>query len=224
MTITRQIFSDSFSQAPQSLLFEVLSQAGLKPKSIDGSEALAESLANKLWWKAHTPLGYQLRPHTLESIVSVYAQKLELQIPEADGWRQLDTLTDLLLPPDENINIQSLSPELQKRVTESHWKTTGGAASSATAAGTRWAATHLLGWTSGAIWKWLRLVPKLGPVIIGIRTAAGWIAAISGPVAIASAIYTVNQALGPRWDDALGLLLGAGLIRRGNTQLVQPEP
>ena len=219
MPINRHSLSEHIAQAPHELICEVLTQAKIDHDPKNTTVELAELLTKKLWWKAHTPIGYQIAQHTLESILAIYAQKLDIQLEGEGGWTQLKSLTDQLVPIDTDISFENLPEDLRDRLRSSAWKTVTGAGGTATAAGSRWAAVRILGAMTGPIWQWLRFVPKLGPVLIGVRTAAGWVATLSGPIAVASAIYTVNQALGPRWDDALPLLLGIGLIQRHNSQL-----
>lgn len=220
MTIDRQSVTTVLAESSPELLREVLIQAKLPVQENAGSRELAEQLTEKLWWKVHTPLGYQFKQHTLGSILTAYSKKLDIPLPDSDGWSQLTIFTDALLPPEKAISFEELSDELQTRVKDSSWKTMGGAGGAATAASSRWAATRLVGLMTGPIWKWLRFVPKIGPVLVGVRTAAGWVATLSGPLAIASAVYTVNQALGPRWDDGLPLLLGMGLVQRANARVI----
>lgn len=224
MAITQDILTDFIAEAPQDILREVLEQSELDFDSQDSPNQLADRLTKALWWRTTTPLGYQLKSHTFESILKIYADKLDMTFTSQDAWQQLKELTDHLLPPHSEVDVNGLSESLQKRLKRSAWKTVTGLGGTATATGSRWAATRLLASMSGPMWKWIHLVPKLGPVLVGVRTTAGWVASLSGPIAIAMAIYTVNNALGPKWDEGLPLLLGIGLIQRHQGQMVCTTP
>ena len=219
MTINQKTLIKFIAQAPPDIIHEVLALSNLPFDTQEPTYTLAERLIKTLWWQTHTPLGYQFSTHTLESILFVYSSKLNLTFYSQDGWQQLKELTDHLVPPQSDIPITHLSEDLKRRLQQSAWKTATGLGGTATAIGTRWAATRLLMATAGSTWKWLKFMPKIGPVLVGVRTTAGWVANLSGPVAIALAVYTANQALGPRWDEGLPILLGIGLIQRHQGQL-----
>ena len=85
MTIDRQNATDVLAKTSSDLLREVLIQAGLPVKENADSSELAEQLTERLWWKVHTPLGYQFKQHSLESILKAYSKKLNIPLPDSDG-------------------------------------------------------------------------------------------------------------------------------------------
>jgi len=182
----------------------------------DGADAadLAKRLTNALWRRTHSPLGRMVVPDALDDIVDTVAKKLKLDIGTGEVWDRLDALTDMLLTTDRMLTYDELSPKSRKKLEKALWVDLAGVSTAGSAAASRWVARGLLKWTKGPLWDFIRLIPRIGPILGTVRGSAGAIAAISGPFGITVALLTLNHTFGPEYDRALPLLLGIGLICR----------
>ena len=214
MTITRSQLQKTLSAKDHNALRAVLDASEVRYEEGDGSERLADRLVAALWWRTHSPAGQVLIPDDLGQLLDRSARRLDLELGEGDTWSRLEALTTELLPAHRPISVDQLDPEVRKRLTRTIWLQLFGTAAAGGAAGSRIAAMRLLTWTSGPLWDLLLLLPKVGPALGTLKTGAGTVAAVSGPVGIALALASLNSLLGPRYDQALPLLLGVGLLCR----------
>ncbi len=214
MTITRTELQQTLSAKDHTALRAVLDASDVRYDEGDRGGQLADRLVAALWWRTHSPAGQVLIPDDLGQLLDRAEQRLDIELGEGDTWSRLEALTVALLPGDRPISADQLDPEVRKRLARTVWLQLFGTAAAGGAAGSGFAATRLLTWTTGPLWDLARLLPKVGPAIVTLRTGAGAVAAVSGPVGIALALASLNSLLGPRYDEALPLLLGVGLLCR----------
>lgn len=214
MSVSRAEVESTLASRDPRVLAAVLDAADVRhPAGADGPE-LARRLAGALWWRSHSPAGQVLAPDTLDDMVDRTARRLDLDLGKGDAWVRLDALTARLLPGDRAVSVDDLDPAARQKLAHCIAAELFGTGAAGTAFGARWIARLLLGWTKGPLWDLLLLLPKVGPILLAVRGGAGTVAAVSGPVGVLLALLTLNQALGPRYDKALPLLLGAGLACR----------
>jgi len=214
MTITRSELQQTLSAKDHTALRAVLDASDVRYDQGDGGGQLADRLVASLWWRTHSPAGQVLIPDDLGQLLDRAEDRLDLDLGDGDTWSRLEALTTALLPGDRPISVEQLDPEVRKRLARTVWLQLFGTAAAGGAAGSGFAATRLLTWTTGPLWDLVRLLPKVGPALVTLRTGAGTVAAVSGPIGIALALASLNSLLGPRYDQALPLLLGVGLLCR----------
>lgn len=214
MSVTRAELQQALSAKEAPALRAVLDAAEVRYAEVDTAERLAERLAKALWWRTHSPAGQVLLPDDLDDLVDRAARRLRLELPEGDTWERLEALTAELLPRGRPVSLDDLDPAVRKRLARTVWLQLLGTTAAGGAVGSRFLAMRVLGWTAGPVWDLIRFLPKIGPALVGLRTGAGTVAAVSGPVGIALAVASLNSVLGPRYDEALPLLLGVGLLCR----------
>ena len=205
-------------------LREVLHTNNIKTRASASKEECISSLVDAVWNHSHTPIGGFVAPMSLEEIIQIYAKKLDTPIDSnADIQLQLSTLRAKVMANCDNIDISDIPPEVLDRIQRSVIPSVVGASAAGGAATTRWAAYKILAWTAS---KWLniiKLIPQIGPAIITIRSTAGVLARVSGPVGIALAIWSINNHLGPKWDQCLGLLVGLSFCLDESDTILLPE-
>jgi len=191
------------------ILKEVLHTNHIKTADNASKDDCITALVNGIWSNSHTPIGGFVAPMSLEEIIQIYAKKLDTPIDsKADVQSQLGALRSKVMAGCNNIDISDIPPEVLDRLQRSVIPSVVSAGAAGGAATTRWAAYKILAWTAS---KWLniiKLIPQIGPAIITIRSTAGVLARVSGPVGVALAIWSINNHLGPKWDQCLGLLMG----------------
>ena len=191
------------------ILKEVLHTNHIRTADNISKEDCITALVNAIWSNSHTPIGGFVAPMSLEEIIQIYAKKLDSPIDsKADVQSQLGSLRSKVMAGCNNIDISDIPPEVLDRLQRSVIPSVVSAGAAGGAATTRWAAYKILAWTAS---KWLniiKLIPQIGPAIITIRSTAGVLARVSGPVGVALAIWSINNHLGPKWDQCLGLLMG----------------
>ena len=209
-----------------TILKEVLHTNNIKTRDTKTKQECITSLIDAIWSHSHTPIGGFVAPMSLEEIIQIYAKKLDTPIDsKIDIQEQLRTLRSKVMANCDNIDISDIPPEVLDRLQRSVIPSVVGVSAAGGAATTRWAAYKILAWTAS---KWLniiKLIPQIGPAIITIRTTAGVLARVSGPVGIALAIWSINNHLGPKWDQCLGMLVGLSfcLDESGPTLLSQKD-
>ena len=200
------------SQYPKPLLIEILESNQFTVPKDASAESTAKTIAEEVWKQSHTPLSEWVKPKSLEQILQIYSQKLDIDIDDtASVAQQLEELRVAIMSQNPDVQLSDIPNELKDRLEQSIIPNILGFSAAGGAVGTRWAAFKFLDWTNS---KWLDLIkfiPKIGPTIIVVRGIAGTVARFSGPIGIAIALWSVNQSLGPKWDRCLGLLLGISL-------------
>lgn len=194
----------------------------LAAKVRDGGDVdaakLADRIAKAIWWHATTPIGYAAGRASLEDITQHVARRLDVQhrvAATSDAWAQLGQLTRALvstLPDSPGIALSDVDSGMRERM-KPHWKRAvafgGGAGGSF---GARAASGALLGFLKGPVGRWLPLFPPLAPYVRSVQAGAGAVHAITGPLGVALAVLSLNQALGPSYGKLLPLLLGVGAL------------
>ena len=132
----------------------------------------------------------------------------------------LDEFTAQLLPTQSEISIDALPEDIQKQLRTSLTQTFLGLGTTSTSIVSRLLGKKVLELLTLPLLQWLRLIPKVGPILISIRGAANVVVGLSGPLGIAATLWTVNSMLGPKWDRCIILLLGIGLLRKMHRQIV----
>lgn len=203
---------------------EVLHTNNVKTNEAMSKEESIKALVDGIWSHSHTPIGGAIAPMSLEEIIQIYAHKLDAPIDsKIDIQLQLRILRSKVMANCNNIDISQIPPEVLDRLQRSVIPSVIGAGAAGGAATTRWAAYKVLAWTAS---KWLniiKLIPQLGPAIITIRSTAGVLARVSGPVGIALAIWSINNHLGPKWEQCLGLLIGLSFCLDESNAVLLPE-
>lgn len=214
MSVTREELQELLSKRDSRQLERVLDASEVWfPEGADGDE-LARRLVDALWWRTHSPLGKAILPDALDDLLDRYEKKLGMELGDGDAWRRLESLTAKLLPADRVLSVEELPEEARAKLEKALWLDMAGVSVAGGSAGARWAARTLLKWTRGPLWDLIKLIPRVGPILGGIRTGAGKVAMVSGPLGITVALLTLNHTLGPDYDRALPLLLGVGLVSR----------
>ncbi|MAA78958.1 MAG: hypothetical protein CL916_06830 [Deltaproteobacteria bacterium] len=207
-----------------SIIKEVLHTNNVQTNEHSSREECIEALVHGIWNHSHTPIGGLVAPKSLEDIIQIYAQKIDIPIDSKTSVQsQLGVLRSKVMANCNTIEISDIPPEVLDRLQRSVIPSVVGAGAAGGAATTRWAAYKILAWTAS---KWLniiKLIPQIGPALITIRSTAGVLARISGPVGVALAIWSINNHLGPKWDKCLGLLIGLAFCLDESDEILLPK-
>ncbi len=215
MSVTQADFRDRLSTRDPQLLRAVLEASEVSWSETDDTERLAKRLTDALWWRSHTPAGQVLMADSLDALVDRTARQLDVSLPSGDVWARLSALTAALLPPEgQPLVLEDIDPNIRARLRRPVWGRLAGATGAGGAFGARFLAARVLQWTVGPLWMVLARLPWVGPAVVAVRTGAGTVLGVAGPIGIGLALLTLNSALGPRYDRALPLLVGAGLVLR----------
>ena len=226
MSTTRAQVESSLAVQDAGALRLILEAAEVSPRGAEGSAELAARLTDALWWNYCTPLGYTVDRVGLEEMVAHVAKKLLVDHAvqaEDDAWVQLRHLTVALLQelPDGGVGLADLDEATQARIWPS-WMPTVALGSGATGSvGTWWASRRVVAFFKGPVGRYLPLLPVVGPYLGAIRTGAGVVGVVTGPLSVALSILTVNQALGTNYKRLVPLLLGIGAL--GPAEVVDVE-
>ncbi|MED5373181.1 MAG: hypothetical protein VX899_19340 [Myxococcota bacterium] len=214
MKVDAQMVRNSLSQADPAALREVLEAGGISPKADLSAPELADKLVRALWWRTHTPVGVLAMRDSLGQLVDRTASRLKVELdPDQGDWERLDALSLALLSRCEGVEaLEELDDKHVNRLRRSQWVAWTGAAGAGAAAGSGWVSKQLLR-LSAPYKPILPLIPKVGPVLVGLRKGAEQVARLSAPVGVGLALFSANQALGAEYDRALALLLGVALVR-----------
>jgi hypothetical protein len=193
-------------------------------------DSLIETITSELWKSSHTPVGQLIRPHSLRDIIGHLSKKLSLPLEPKDQKQDdneqnndldlLDSFTTELLPVQQEISIDDLPNDVRDQLQSSLTQTFLGLGTTSTSFLSRLLGKKVLEILALPLLQWLRLLPKVGPILISIRGAANVVVGLSGPLGIAATLWTVNSMLGPKWDRCIVLLLGIGLLRKVHRQIV----
>mgnify|MGYP000191304112 CR=1 FL=1 len=211
------------SERDPDLLRAVLEASDVSWRDDDDSAELARRLVKALWWRTHTPAGQAVLPDSLDNLVDRYGKKLGVSLPDGDAFARLQALSVAALPShDAPLKLDELDASVKRKLRRPVWGRLAGATGSGGAFGAGWVARRVLQGTVGPIWALLAKLPYVGPVVIAVRSSAGTVLSLSGPLGIGLALLTLNSALGPRYDRAMPLLVGAGLVLRDLPAAVNP--
>lgn len=215
MTVSSVELFARLSERDPDLLRAVLEASDVSWRDDDAAPELARRLVKALWWRTHSPAGQAVAPDSLDRIVHRYAKKLDVELPAGDAFAQLQALSVACLPStDTPLSLDDVEPAVKRKLKRPVWGRMAGATGSGGALGAGWVARRVLQGTIGPIWALLAKLPYVGPVVIAVRSSAGTVVSLSGPIGIGLALLTLNSAFGPRYDRGLPLLVGAGLVLR----------
>ena len=215
MTTSAEALASRLALRDPDLLRAVLEASGVSWLDVDGAPELAQRLVKALWWRTHSPAGQLARPDSLEGLVDRYAAKLEVHLPAGDVWTRLQALARAVVPGENQpLRLDALDASVRERLKRPVWGRLAGATGSGGAIGAGWLARRVLAGMGGPIWALLARLPYVGPAVVAVRSGAGTVLSLSGPVGIALALWTLNSLLGPRDDRGLPLLVGAALVLR----------
>lgn len=223
--------SECITYLQQSLFSEdelrsILISARMEPPPKEANrDEIIDVIVSTIWSSSHTPIGQFVSPHHLGDIVEEVSQKLSLSLSSEsrenrDDFDLLDELTTKLLPTQKEISIDELPEDIQKQLKTSLTQTFLGLGTTSTSIVSRLLGKKVLHILTLPLLQWLKLIPKVGPILISIRGAANVVVGLSGPLGIAATLWTVNSMLGPKWDRCIILLLGIGLLRKMHRQVV----
>ena len=207
-------------------LRSILISAKLEPPPKEATrDEIINIIVSAIWNSSHTPVGQFVSPHRLGDIIEQLSQKLSISLSNQKGLEQndldiLDAFTEKLLPTQKEISIDELPEDIQKQLKTSLTQTFLGLGTTSTSIVSRLLGKKVLELLTLPLLQWLRLIPKVGPILISIRGAANVVVGLSGPLGIAATLWTVNSMLGPKWDRCIILLLGIGLLRKMHRQVV----
>jgi hypothetical protein len=215
MPVSSSALRTRLASRDPDLLRAVLEASDVSWRDDDDTDELARRLVSALWWRTHSPAGQALLPDTLDDLVERYGQKLGVRLPQGEVYARLQALTAQALPAsDAPLEVRDLDEAVQKKLRRPVWGRLAGASGSGGAFGAGWVARKVLAGTIGPVWAVLARLPYVGPAVIAVRSSAGTVLSLSGPVGIGLALLTLNSLLGPRYDRGLPLLIGAGLVLR----------
>jgi len=216
MTVSRADLASSLAMQDGDALRAILTAADLPASPTDSPRVLAERITTAIWWNWQTPLGFAAIEPSLEAVVADVAHRLRVYVPgDGEGFGMIADLTQGLLEDlnRRGIRIDDLPPEAQARLGR-RWVGTAGLGAGAAGSGAAWwGSGKVLGWLSSPIGRWLPYLPRIGPWFGAIRTGAGAVYLVSGPLGIALAVLSVNSALGANYRRLVPLLLGVGALR-----------
>lgn len=221
MTTTREDVRSALAVQDPEALRAVLAAAGVPAWGAETSVELADRICLGLWWHSSTPVGFAMgkatKEPTLDALIDKAAKRLSVseRVVGFDAWERLDALTRALvstLPHGPGVALSDVDQEMHARL-RGHWKRTVAFGTGAGGSyGARVASGAVLGFFEGPIGRWLPLFPPIAPYVRSIRAGAGAVHAVAGPLGVALAVLSLNQALGPRYRTLLPLLLGVGAL------------
>jgi len=215
MTVSQLELRARLADRDPDMLRAVLEASDVSWSEEDDADELARRLVDALWWRTHSPAGKVVMADSLDKMVDRYGGRLELDLPAGDAWSRLQALTTATVPSgDDPLRLDSLDDDTRARLRRPIWGRLAGATGTGGVAGAGWLARRLLQGMAAPIWAVLAQLPYVGPAVIAVRASAGTILAVSGPLGVGLALLTLNSAFGPRYDRAMPLLVGAGLILR----------
>ncbi len=215
MTVPSSELQERLASRDPNLIRAVLEASDVSWRDDDDANELARRLVAALWWRTHSPAGQALLPDSLDDLVDRYGQKLGVPLPTGDAYARLQALASQALPAvHAPLALEALDEEIKQKLRRPVWGRLAGASGSGGAFGAGWVARKVLGGMVSPLWSVLARLPYVGPAVIAVRSGAGTVLSLSGPVGIGLALLTLNSLLGPRYDRGLPLLVGAGLILR----------
>ncbi len=181
--------------------------------------ALAERITDAIWWNYATPLGYVADRANFEQIVQHLAGRLGVADrvdPSLPVGEQVRRFTEALvdtLPEGRGIGLDALREDARNRLDPALGPSLGLGTGAAGSFGMRWGTGRLLALLRTPIGRLLPLLPWVGPWIGAIRTGAGAVFVVSGPLGIAHTVLSVNASLGTNYRKLVPLVLGVGALK-----------
>ncbi|HJN75060.1 MAG TPA: hypothetical protein QGF58_14120 [Myxococcota bacterium] len=219
--ISRKDLETRLSAVEPARLAAVLEASDVRIGAASSGEDLAAKLVRALWWRTHSPVGLFVMTDSLDDLVANTAARLDLPLPEGDAFVKLEALTEHLVPAGKPIRVSELDSETVDRLESAQWTSWVGVSATGGAAGTKVAADAIVRLFKGPIGDILPYLPKIGPIAIAVKNGAKVVSKVAGPLGIGFGVLTVNDVLGADYDEALPLLLGAGLcLRDGDVEVI----
>jgi len=209
MTTRGELQATLAAQDPEALRL-VLHASGVSSSSPWGAPddgtapALARRITDAIWWNYATPLGYLADRATFEQIVQHLARRLGVVHrvdPALPAAEQVRRLTD------------ALGADARRRLDPALGPSLGLGTGAAGSFGARWGTGRLLALLRTPIGRLLPLLPWVGPWIAAIRTGAGAVYVVSGPLGIALTVLSLNASLGTNYRKLVPLVLGVGALK-----------
>ena len=213
MVIQKEDFVQRLTECEIELLQETLFRAEIEMSPDASAKDCAERIGSELWKRTQTLWEKAVDPKSLDEIVEAYTERLNIST-DGDAFQQLDQLLLALLPDNSVISLDEIPEDVRNEFARSPWIDRLSAGSGPLSLVTSYLSKLLAGQLHRIPLWILKLLPWIGPKIIFIRTAANIIARVTGPLGIAISLWAIYRQLGPKWDHALPLLLGAGIALR----------
>ncbi len=219
MPTTRADVAAALSVHEPAVLRAILEAADVNTGDATSPTALAQRIADGLWWNYCTPAGYAVDRTSLEAIVQHVARRLKCTLPEGDVWTQLDAMTQELgrttatRLSGEGVAFDDLDPSLHRRLGISWLPTAVAASGGASALGAKVIGGWVVGIGKTPIGQWLPYIPRIGPIWNRVAKLSGVAAVVGGPLAIALSTVAINASLGTNYQRLVPLLLGIGALR-----------
>lgn len=204
------------------VLRAILEAADVRDRGAEDADALAQRIADALWWNYGTLIGYATGRPTLEAIVDYVAGRLHVELDgPADAWARLRQLTVTLARTTSSridtaeplgVRFDDLDDSLKRRLGDSWVPTAAASSAGATSLGLGLAGKLVVRLGNTPIGRVLPFIPHVGPVWIGLRKVGGVTATVGGPLAIALSVLALDQALGTNHRRLVPLLLGVGAL------------
>lgn len=230
MATTRDALQAALAQQDPEALRLILAASEVDDRGAQTAPELAARIADAIWWNYATPIGYLAERATFEDVVRHLARRLKVDHrvdPDLPVWDQVDALTRVLVEevPADGITVASLDEATRKRLSPSWIPSVGMGTGAAGSFATRWGTGHLLNLLRTPIGRLLPLLPGIGPWVGAIRTGAGALYVVSGPLGVALTVLSVNSALGTNYRRLVPLVLGVGALRPSPVEeAVEVEP
>jgi len=220
--ISKEEFINQLSNCEVHLLQETLFRSEIENNEKATARECANQIAEHLWSRTQTLWEKSFSPKSLDDIVDYYAIRLEIKC-EGNAWQRLDAILLHLLPENSIISLEEIPEETKDDFMRSPWISRWGVSGSSASLITSFLSKFLAGQLHRIPLWLLKILPWIGPKIIVIRNAANVIAGVTGPLGVAIALWTIYQQLGPKWDQAMPLLLGAAIALHHNSKLTPIE-
>jgi len=219
MTTRADVRAMLAEQDPEALRL-VLHASGVSASDDGTAPALARRIADAIWWNYATPLGYLADRATFEQIVQHLAGRLGVAhrvdpaLPVAEQVRRLTEALVETLPQGGGIGLDALREDARRRLDPALGPSLGLGTGAAGSFGARWGTGRVLALLRTPIGRLLPLLPWVGPWIAAIRTGAGAVYAVTGPLGIALTVLSVNASLGTNYRKLVPLVLGVGALTK----------
>lgn len=221
MPVTRQDVIDVLATCEAHELRLVLEASAVPTRGAETPRALAERVANALWWNWCTPAGYAMNQTTLDSIVKRVSKRLKVrdQVGGADAWEQLSSLNQVLARSVGPVRFDELRADHQARAKGSIFPSMAFGTGAAGSFGVGAAGRLFLRFAGSPIGRLLPWIPQVGPWFAAIKRASAVAAVVGTPLSVGLGVLAVHQSLGTRWRKVMPLLLSVGAL--GANQRVQ---
>jgi hypothetical protein len=177
----------------------------------------AARIAEAIWWSYTTPLGYAAGHASFEDVVAHLARKLGVADrldPQLSVWARVRRMTEFLVGDlaDHGVRFETIAEGTRRRLGLSSAMPFGLGTGAASSFAARWGSGKVLAFFRTPVGRVLPYLPAVGPFLGAIRTGAGAVFSVSGPLGVALAVASANSALGPSYRKLVPLVLGIGAL------------